>query len=106
MPFKRGSTPTYILTLAESYRSEVDLTQANHVYVTFEQGKNELRKADEQLEITADTITLKLIQSETLLFKKGTINIEVNVTYDNHDRAISQTYEDEVIESVEDRELE
>lgn len=104
--WKRGSTPTYVIRLKEEYREEVDLTLANHVYVTFEQGKNELRKSDTQLELTADTITLSLTQEETLSFKKGTIGIEVNVTYDNGGRAISQTYDDEVIESIEDRVLE
>lgn len=106
MPFKRGSTPTYLLKLKEEYIEHVDLTMANHVYVTLEQGKHELRKSDSQLELTSDTITVSYTQEETLSFKKGAINLEVNVTYDEGGRAISETYVDEVIESVEDRVLE
>lgn len=104
--FKRGSTPTYVFRLAERFRSEINLLSANHVYVTFEQGKNELQKKDNQLELTADTITLSLTQTETLSFKKGTLSIEINITFNDGGRAISQTCEDMVVESVEDRELE
>ena len=104
--FKRGSTPTYVLKLKDEYAEKVDLTLANHVYVTFEQGKYELRKQDGDLEVTSNTITLHLTQAETLSFKKGTVSIEINVTYDEGGRAISETYSDSVLESVEDRELE
>lgn len=104
--FKRGSTPTYNFKLKDEYTESVDLTLANHVYVTFEQGKVELRKQDTDLGITSTTITLHLTQKETLSFKKGSLDIEINVTYDDGGRAISQTYKDEVLQSVEDRVLE
>ena len=73
----KGTTPTFTLALPE----EVDLTQAQNIYVTFEKGKKELRKTGGSLTVTAHQIEVFLTQEETLAFPAGEVALQVNWTY-------------------------
>lgn len=101
---KRGSTPTYIFEIEQDPEHPVDLTAAKHIYVTFAQCGKQLQKKDEDLEVTSDTISVYLAQEETLMFK-GYVDIEVNLTFDDGGRAISETFQETFAEPVENKVL-
>lgn len=82
----RGTTPTFKLQITD----DVDLTQAQNVYATFKQTDKEITKTGSDLEISAHEVDVFLAQSETLLFKAGTISIQLNWTYMNGERACSK----------------
>ena len=73
----RGITPTITLTLPE----DIDLTFANHVYVSISdrKGKNKITLTDSALTIDHNTITTTLRQEDTL--KLSQAYIQVNWTY-------------------------
>lgn len=73
----KGTTPTFTLTFPD----DVDLTLANHVYVTFEKGNKELRKTGTDLVVTEHQIDVFLSQEETLSFPSGDVALQVNWTY-------------------------
>lgn len=73
----KGTTPTFTLTFPD----DVDLTLANHVYVTFEKGNKELRKTGTDLVVTEHQIDVFLSQEETLSFPSGDVSLQVNWTY-------------------------
>jgi hypothetical protein len=81
----QATTPTFILTLPES----VDLSGIQHIYFTMEQNKTLLTKKDNDLVIVGQTVQVFLSQEETLPFKTGTANIQLNWTYGNGARACS-----------------
>lgn len=88
-----GVTPTFTLTFDDD---NLDLTAADHVYVTFECGLVELTKADLDLTIAAKQIDVSLTQAETLSFMPASyipnpplVEIQANWTYSNGDRAAS-----------------
>jgi len=83
MAIPRGVTPTFTLTF-----EGIDLTQAIHVYVTFRGGAT-ITKSDDDLTITATTISVYLTQAETLSLAKGTVSIQANWTYGDGSRAAS-----------------
>lgn len=60
----RGTTPIHTFT------TDLDLTTADSVFVTYKQdGIVILEKDKDHLTITEDTITYKLTQEETLIFR-------------------------------------
>ena len=60
----RGTTPVHTFTV------DLDLTNAEVVYLTYKQGSTTLiEKAKDELEITATTLLFKLTQEETLKLK-------------------------------------
>lgn len=74
----KGITPTFTLTLPE----DIDLSFASHIYVTLgRKGKAILQKSDDDLAIEANTIEVYLNQAETLSLPEGTVQIQVNWTY-------------------------
>ena len=75
MSIPRGTTPTFTLTF-----TDIDLTQAANVYVTFSQGSKKLTKRTSELTITATTIEVHLSQEETLAFMDSSVEIQVNFT--------------------------
>ena len=85
MSVPRGVTPTLEFTFDDE---NLDLTSANHVYVTFRGGKS-FTKSDEDLTIEAKKISVYLNQSETLSFMAGPVEIQANWTYPNGRRAAS-----------------
>jgi len=87
MAIPRGVTPTFTLTFTDQ---GLDLTAANHVYVTF-RNKVTLTKSDSDLTIAPKQIDVYLTQEETLAFRQGATEIQVNWTYGNGSRAASET---------------
>ena len=86
----KGITPTITLTLPE----DINLEYASNVYVTFQEytslidapifaGREPVKmtKTGDDLVINANTITVTLSQEETLSFKPGAVQIQVNWTY-------------------------
>lgn len=86
MSIPRGVTPTFTLTFESD---DLDLTQADHVYVTF-CNKVTLTKSDGDLDIAAKQISVYLSQEETLSFSEGATAIQVNWTYGDGSRAASE----------------
>lgn len=79
MAFARGTTPTITFTLDAD---NVDLTQANNVYVTFRWGTGAtMTKTGNELTITEKSIAVRLTQEETFAFTDHQIKIQVNWTY-------------------------
>lgn len=85
MGIPRGTTPTIVLTFSDD---NLDLTEAEHVVVSFRGGVT-IEKADDELEISAKMISVFLSQSETLTLAKGEIAVQVNWTYSDGKRAAS-----------------
>ena len=70
---RQGSTPTFTI------RTDVDLTGASALFITFEQsGRIVLEKTLEDCTISSDKIVVQLSQEETFLFKE-TITSAVKV---------------------------
>ena len=62
----RGTTPTL------TFNTDVDLTGADRLYITFQQnGKTVLEKSLEDMTVTPTTITLTLTQADTLAFENS-----------------------------------
>ena len=85
MSIPRGTTPIFTLTF-----TDVDLTGAAHVYVTFKQGGRILTKSDADLTVTATNIEVGLTQEETLMFNVGNVQIQANWTLANGSRTASE----------------
>ena len=77
MSVARGTTPTFRHTFTEE---SLDLTTANNVYVTYKQGTKSLTKTGEDIEVEPKAVTVYLTQKETLTFKDGTLESQVNWT--------------------------
>lgn len=69
---RRGSTPTH------TFETDIDLREAE-VYVTYSQGGKKLTKTGEDLDVTENSISVYLSQSDTLGFGVG--HVEVQVRY-------------------------
>ena len=86
MSVARGTTPTYILT----FRDEgLDLTTANHVYVTFKKGAKVITKTGQDIEVAPKQIEVYLNQKETLSLSEGDVKVQVNWTLGSGGRAAS-----------------
>lgn len=74
----KGTTPTFILTFPE----DVDLTQADDIYVSFATADKTLftKKTEDVIVSEANTIRVSLTQQETLKFPQK-VFIQVNWTY-------------------------
>ena len=83
----RGTTPTFRHTFTEE---ELDLTAANNVYVTYKQGTKSLTKTGEDIAVEPKAVTVYLTQKETLMFKEGTLESQVNWTGSDGKRAASK----------------
>ena len=82
----RGTTPTFRATFTDE---TLDLTNTNNVYVTFKQGENLITKSGEALEVAEKQVDVFLSQEETLRFKEGYAEMQVNWTYEQGKRACS-----------------
>ena len=69
----RGTTPTHIFT------TDVDLSDAEAIYVTYAQGSKKIEKQKDDLTFTDTGFELELTQEETLDFKAGRIDVEVQI---------------------------
>lgn len=77
----RGTTPTYIFT----FPNDIDLGIAETVWVTFANKQYQilLTKRDDDLDISANTVSVFLTQEETLAMQRSEIYIQINWTYDD-----------------------
>lgn len=82
----RGTTPTFTLTLDDD---QIDLTQVSNVYATFRQGKTTMTKSGSDITVTAHAVDVYLSQSESLTFAPGIIEVQLNWTYAQGERASS-----------------
>lgn len=79
----RGTTPTFQLLIDES----VDLTQTDHVYATFKQDCFMLTKTGEDIEVSEHQVDVYFSQEESLKFRKGAMDVQLNWTFQNGKRA-------------------
>lgn len=86
MGIARATTPTFTLKFTEE---ELDLTTANNVYATFEQDAINFTKTGTDLVIAEKQVDVYLSQEETLKFKVGVVDIQLNWTMNNGRRASS-----------------
>lgn len=95
----RGTTPTFCLTFTDE---QLDLTQAEHVYVTFRSGSNVITKSDDDLNISEKQIEVFLTQEETL--KLYDVQIQANWTTNGSVRSASEVVSyrmsDQLLEKV------
>lgn len=85
MAVARGTTPTFELTFTDA---QLDLTQVENVYVTFQSGRNTLTKKGEDLAVEEKKISVWLTQAETLAFANR-VMIQANWTMSGGMRAAS-----------------
>lgn len=74
---RRGTTPTH------KFKVPIDLTEADEVYMTYKQdGTVKVEKTREDMEITAEEITLQLSQTDTLSFSTiGDVEIQCRAKF-------------------------
>lgn len=77
----RGTTPTYTFTFPD----EVDISQANEIYVTFSNlwSKEILTKSGNDLNVVDNSVEVFLDQEETLSFPNGQVKAQLNWLYDD-----------------------
>lgn len=92
----QATTPTFVLTLPET----VDLTEPIHFYFTIMQGNVRIEKADSDLVIDGQTISVYLSQAETLTLTPGMVKLQLNWTYANGSRACSNIVSVNVTENL------
>lgn len=68
---RRGTTPTIIITAG------CDLADMKSIYITLKQGNVELTKSTDELAVRGNKIHVFLSQIETLLFKKGAVQVQM-----------------------------
>lgn len=61
----RGTTPTH------TFHTNISLSSATSVYVTYKQGSATIEKPKSSLTITSSTVVATLSQTETLLLSSG-----------------------------------
>lgn len=94
----RGTTPTFRLTVNDN---TVDLTDAVNVYATFKQGCGiSLTKTGSDVVVEDRTVSVYLAQKETLLFREGPCDIQLNWTYEDGRRACSNIIRIDVGENL------
>lgn len=97
MSIARATTPTFTLSFAEE---GLDLTEANNVYVTFEQNDYNFTKSGTDLEIAEKQIDVYLAQEETLAFKVGVVDVQVNWTMAGGRRACSDVQQVQITKQI------
>lgn len=97
----RGTTPTFELTV----EGDIDLTQMDNVYATFTQDCYKVTKTGDDLVISAKEVDVYMTQEETLKFKKGTLLIQLNWTFQNGRRACTNILKVNVSENLEEKVL-
>ena len=80
----RGTTPTFELKINDE---NIDLTDADNVYVTFRTKKGKQTYTGDALEVSAREVDVFLTQEQTLAFPTGTAEVQINWTYEDGKRA-------------------
>lgn len=81
----QGLTPTITITVP----NDTELTEARNVYVSFKQG-NKVLKLTNGFEVYAHSVEVYLTQEQTLSFKAGTVEIQLNWTYASGQRGATK----------------
>ena len=69
----RGTTPTHV------FETDVDLSGAEEIYVTYRQGGMTVEKTMADCVVTPESVSVELTQAETLLFRVGGFNVQVQI---------------------------
>ena len=69
----RGTTPTHV------FETDVDLSLAELIYVTYQQGQIVVEKTKEECDVTSNSVSVNLSQAETLLFRAGGFQARVQI---------------------------
>lgn len=85
----QGLTPTITVKVPTS----IDLTEAANIYVSFKQGNRLVLKLSENLDVSAHQVAVYLTQEQTLMFKAGPAEIQVNWTYSSGQRGATKRKE-------------
>lgn len=83
----RGTTPTFQLKLKDD---SIDLTAAENVYATFKQGSKIVTKTGEDIVVNPHRVDVYFSQEETLKFRTGRLEIQLNWTYNDGSRACTK----------------
>ena len=96
----RGTTPINI------FRTDVDLTNASVLFITYKQnGKVVLEKDLQDVKIQKEVITVFLSQKETLLFTEGIVTIQIRVKFPDGSSIASSLIRTNVREILKDGEI-
>ena len=72
---RRGTTPTITIT------TDLDLTQASNLFVTFKQGDRIVfEKTLEDVTVTETSVICELDQNDTLALKDGLVRFQIRAT--------------------------
>ena len=73
---RRGTTPTITIT------TDIDLTQASNLFVTFKQGGDGIafEKTLDEVTVTENAVICELEQNDTLALKDGLVMIQIRAT--------------------------
>lgn len=86
MGIPRGTTPTFTLSFEGT---DVDLTGAKDVYVTFVGKGQKITKTGEDLVVDQKSISVFLTQSDSLKLPVGDVELQANWTYADGRRCAS-----------------
>lgn len=90
----RATTPTFRMQVVTKSGEPVDLSNANHIYISLVSDNAELQlsEADDGVDIDGNVVSVYLTQAQSLKFQeKDKIEIQVNYTYGNkHSRAATK----------------
>ena len=103
MAISKGTTPTVICTFNQP---DLDLTQANNVYVTFTSNLKVITKSGDDLFVEPNRVSVYLNQADTLSLQTKDVKIQVDWTYANGRRANSSIEDLEVKDNLLKREVE
>ena len=81
----QATTPTFILTLPDT----VDLSVVENIYFSLKQGVVSVMKSGDSVSVNGQNVSVYLTQAETLQFKRGSAELQLNWTYANGSRACS-----------------
>lgn len=72
---RRGTTPTITIT------TDLDLTQASNLFVTFKQGDRVcFEKTLDEVTVTENSVVCELEQADTLALKDGQVRFQIRAT--------------------------
>lgn len=98
MATTRGTTPIHV------FITDVDLTDAEVIYVTYKQKREILiEKTKEQIEVTSEGLTIALTQEETLMFKNnGDVRIQIRARFSDGSAIASNIIETKASEILKE----
>lgn len=84
MPQYKGTTPTETFELPKEMLKNINLLDANHVYVSFGDADNTFfTKSDDDVIVGKRTVKVRLEQAETLRLPNR-VRVQINYTYTSY----------------------